>query len=511
VAPIVYLVGAGPGDPDLITVRGKRCLEQAEVVLYDRLVDPVLLSYAPEGAEMVYVGKRSAQHTVPQDGINALLVEHALAGRRVVRLKGGDPFVFGRGGEEALALRAAGVPFEVVPGISSGVAVPAYAGIPVTHRGLTSHVTFVTGHEDPTKEEAQIDWDKLASDVGTLVIFMGVKNLPKVVDELIRRGRPMDTPIALIRYGTVPQQRTVTGTLKDIVEKVAAAKLRPPAITIVGEVVTLREKLRWFEDRPLFGRRVVVTRPRAQAGPQIQSLRDLGAEVVAFPTIRVEPIAESVEIAAMLEAVEAYDLIVLTSVNGVECFFDRLRDAGKDARCLLRATVVAIGPKTAAACRSRGVAPDVVPKTFVAEGVLEALDDRLRAGGRALAGARILIPRALEAREVLPEAFVAAGATVDVTPLYETVIEDHDSDEVAAVADADYVSFTSASSAHNFAALLRRDGLGGALARVRAVSIGPVTTEAVREEGMQVVVEATEYTVEGLVAALAAHAGAHPA
>lgn len=504
VPPTAYLVGAGPGDPDLITVRGKHCLEQADVVLYDRLVDPVLLSYAPAGAEMVYVGKRSAQHTVPQDGINALLVEYALAGKRVARLKGGDPFVFGRGGEEALALRAAGVPFEVVPGISSGVAVPAYAGIPVTHRGLTSHVTFVTGHEDPTKQEAHIDWDRLASDVGTLVIFMGVKNLPKVVDELTRRGRPAETPIALIRYGTSPQQRTVTGTLQDIVEKVAAAKLRPPAITIVGEVVTLRERLHWFEDRPLFGRRIVVTRPRAQAGPQMQALRDLGADVVAFPTIRIEPIADSAEIAAMLGAVEAYDLIVLTSVNAVECFFDRLRDAGRDARCLHRATVIAIGPKTSTACRARGVTPDLVPKTFVAEGVFEALDAWLRAERRTLAGARILMPRALEAREVLPEAFTAVGARVDVTPLYETVLEEHDPAQVATVLDADFVSFTSASSAHNFAALLRRDGLGDSLAAVRAASIGPVTSEAVREEGMQVVVEAAEYTIEGLVAALAA-------
>lgn len=523
VAPTVYLVGAGPGDPDLITVRGKRCLEQADIVLYDRLVDPVLLSYAPEGAEMVYVGKRSAQHTVPQDGINALLVEHALAGKRVVRLKGGDPFVFGRGGEEALALRAAGVPFEVVPGISSGVAVPAYAGIPVTHRGLTSHVTFVTGHEDPTKEEALIDWDKLASDVGTLVIFMGVKNLPKVVDELTRRGRPIDTPIALIRYGTAPQQRTVTGILADIVEKVATAKLRPPAITIVGEVVQLREQLHWFEDRPLFGTRVVVTRPRAQAGPQIQALRDLGADVVAFPTIRIEPIPHSPEIAAMLDVVDGYDLIVFTSVNGVECFFDRLREAGKDARRLHRAFVVAIGPKTSAACRSRGVVPDLVPRTFVAEGVLEALEERSRAddpgsvdrsvpaGAPPLAGARILIPRALDAREVLPEAFAAAGATVDIVPLYETVLEDHEPAEVSAALEADYVTFTSASSARHFAELLRRDGHGSDLAMVRAASIGPVTTEAVREEGMQVVLEAAEFTIEGLVAALAEHVTASTA
>ncbi len=500
--PHVFLVGAGPGDPDLFSLKGVRCLREADVVLYDRLVDPSLLSYAPPGAELVYVGKRSAQHTVPQDGINQLIVDHALQGKTVVRLKGGDPFIFGRGGEEALALREAGLDYEVVPGVSAGYGVPAYAGIPVTHRGLTSHVTFVTGHEDPTKEEAHIDWDKLASDVGTLVIFMGVKNLPRVVEKLMERGRPGDTPIALIRYGTLPEQRTVTGTLRDIVDKVAVAKLRPPAITVIGDVVSLRERLHWFEDRPLFGKKVVVTRPRAQAGPQIQALRDLGAQVVAFPTIRIDPIAASSAIEAMLSRVDEYDLVVFTSVNGVDCFFDRLAEAGLDARRLHRAIVVAVGPKTAAACRRRGVAPDLLPRDYVAEGVLEVLS------GVPLERTSVLLPRAAAARELLAQAFLAAGATVDDVPLYNTLLEDPGPDAVQAVLDADYVTFTSASSAENFAALLRRHGHGDLLSEVCAASIGPVTSQAVQAAGMRLVVEAREYTIEGLTTALLAHARA---
>jgi uroporphyrinogen III methyltransferase / synthase len=497
--PQVYLVGAGPGDPDLISVRGMRLLEQADVVLFDRLVDPVLLGHARADAKMVYVGKRTADHTVPQDDINRLLVDHAAEGRTVVRLKGGDPFIFGRGGEEALEMEQAGIPFEVVPGISSGYSVPAYAGIPVTFRGITSHVIFLTGHEDPTKDSAQVDWDRMGSYLGTLVIFMGVKNLGQVVHELKKRGRAGDTPIALIRYGTLPKQETVVGVLDDIVEKVEAARLRPPAITVIGEVVGLRERLRWFESRPLFGRRVVVTRPRAQAAGQIQLLRDLGAEVLAFPTIRIEPIAESAAIDRMLRTVAEYDLLVFTSVNGVECFFDRLCAARLDARRLHRATVVAVGPKTAAACRRNGVLPDVLPKTFIAEGVLEALE------GHELAGARVLIPRARVGRELLPHAFAAAGARVDDVPLYDTVPEEHQHDDLAAVLAADFVTFTSSSSAENFASLLRQNGRANALAGVRAVSIGPATSETVKTEGMDLVLEAEEYTVEGLVEALVAH------
>ena len=512
-SPRVFLVGAGPGDPDLISVRGLRLLERADVVLYDRLVDPALVARAPAGAELIYVGKRSALHTVPQDGINELLLEHARTGRLVVRLKGGDPFIFGRGGEEATYLRAAGVACEIVPGISAGYGAPAYAGIPVTHRGVASHVTFVTGHEDPTKEEAHIDWDRLASDVGTLVIFMGVKNLPQVVEQLVRRGRATDTPVALIRYGTLPKQRTVVGTLADIVEKVAAAKLRPPAITVVGEVVNLRAQLHWFEDRPLFGKRVVVTRPRVQAAAQMQALRDLGAEVVAFPTIRIEPVADLPAIDGMLRALHEYDLVVFTSVNGVVCFFDRLAESGGDVRRLHRAVVAAIGPKTADACRARGLNPDVVPATYVAEGVLAALDGESGAaeGGTGgappvpLAGARVLIPRARRARDVLPDTLRSRGATVDVVPLYDTVLEDHDPETVAAVLGADYVTFTSSSTVRHFARLLRRDGHGDALAEVPAVSIGPVTSGTVRDEGMRLLAEAEVYTIEGLLDALTAH------
>ena len=503
--PKVFLVGAGPGDPDLICVRGLRLLEEAEVVLYDRLVDPALLAHAPADAELIYVGKRTAAHTVPQDEINQLIVTHARRGKLVVRLKGGDPFVFGRGGEEGVTLYEAGIPFEVVPGISAGIGATAYAGIPITYRGITSHVTFVTGHEDPLKDSAQLDWDKLASGVGTLVMYMGVKNLPNVVDKLRERGRPGDTPVALVRYGTLPRQRTVVGTLDDIVVKVSEAKLRPPAITIVGDVVRLRRELRWFEDRPLFGRKVVVTRPRAQASTQIRALRDLGADVVAFPTIRIEPLTGTPAIAGMIGSLESYDLVVLTSVNGVECFFARLREAGCDVRRLHNAIVAAIGPKTAAACRIGGLVPDVLPDTFVAEGVLEAL------AGLDLAGRRVLLPVAMKARELLPRAFTAAGATVDIVPLYDTLLEDHVPEEVEAVLGADYVTFTSSSAVEHFAALLRRDGHGEDLGRVRAASIGPLTTETVRTEGMELVLEASEYTVEGLVAALAAHALAAPA
>lgn len=497
--PRVFLVGAGPGDPDLIAVRGLRLLQTADVVLYDRLVDPSLLAHAPEGAELIYVGKRTADHTVPQDEINQLIVKHARRGKRVVRLKGGDPFVFGRGGEEGATLHDAGIPFEVVPGITAGIGATAYAGIPVTYRGITSHVTFVTGHEDPLKDSAQLDWDKLASGVGTLVMYMGVKNLPNVVQKLRDRGRPADTPVALVRYGTLPSQQSVIGTLEDIVEKVAAAKLRPPAITVVGDVVGLRDQLSWFEERPLFGRRVVVTRPRGQAGAQIQALRDLGAEVVAFPTIRIQPVTDTPEIDAMIDALAAYRLVVFTSVNGVECFFDRLRAAGLDVRRLHGATVAAVGPKTAAACRKHGLVPDVVPSTFVAEGVLEALS------GFDLAGTRVLLPVARKARAVLPQAFAAAGAVVDVVPLYDTPLDDRDSDEIEAVLDADFVTFTSSSTVEHFAALLRREGHESQLARVRAVSIGPLTTESVRAVGMDLVLEAEEYTVDGMVSALAAH------
>src|SRR5665648_116408 len=502
--PRVFLVGAGPGDPGLITVRGLRLLERAEVVLYDRLVDPMLLDAAPPSAEMIYVGKRTAAHTVPQDDINRLLLEHGRRGKRVVRLKGGDPFIFGRGGEEAMTLHEAGIPFEVVPGISAGYSVPAYAGIPVTYRGLTSHVTFVTGHEDPTKDSAALDWDKLASGVGTLVIFMGVKNLPQVVQKLKERGRPGDTPVALIQQGTLPGQRTVVGCLDDIVDKVRESGLRPPAITVIGDVVGLREQLAWAEQRPLFGRRVVVTRAQAQAQDQIERLRDLGAEVVAFPTIRIEPVMQSREISAMLEGLSRYEYVVFTSANAVACFFARLGEAGLDVRRLHRATVVAVGPKTAAACRAGGLPPGLIPEAFVGEGILEVLGDR------ELEGARVLIPRARKARDLLPRTLSAAGAVVEVVPLYDTLPTEPEAKVIERVLGADFVSFTSSSTVKNFADLFRAQGLENRLGEIRAASIGPMTSETVRKEGLQLIVEAGEHTVEGLVQALAAKGGGSP-
>ncbi|HZJ03267.1 MAG TPA: uroporphyrinogen-III C-methyltransferase, partial [Thermoleophilia bacterium] len=502
--PRVFLVGAGPGDPGLITIRGLRLLERAEVVLYDRLVDPMLLDAAPPSAEMIYVGKRTAAHTVPQDDINRLLLAHGRRGRRVVRLKGGDPFIFGRGGEEAMTLHEAGIPFEVVPGISAGYSVPAYAGIPVTYRGLTSHVTFVTGHEDPTKDSAALDWDKLASGVGTLVIFMGVKNLPQVVQKLKERGRPGDTPAALIQQGTLPGQRTVVGCLDDIVDKVKESGLRPPAITVIGDVVSLREQLAWVEQRPLFGRRVVVTRARAQAQGQIDRLRDLGAEVIAFPTIRIEPVERSREISAMLEGLGRYQYVIFTSANAVACFFERLGEAGLDVRRLHQATVVAVGPKTAAACRAGGLQPDLIPEDFVGEGILEVLGDS------EVKGAWVLIPRARKARDLLPRTLSAAGAVVEVVPLYDTLPTEPEEGAVRRVLEADYVTFTSSSTVKNFADLFRAQGLEERLGEIRAASIGPMTSETVRKEGLQLIVEAREHTVEGLVQALAARGGDSP-
>lgn len=494
----VYLVGAGPGDPGLITLRGLRCLERADVVLYGSLVDQSVLDHAPEQAERIYVGKRTASHTVPQDEINRLMVEHVQAGRVVVRLKGGDPFVFGRGCEEGRVLYQAGIPFEVVPGISFGLAVPAYAGIPVTLRGVTSHCTLATGHEDPLEDTARLDWDNLASDVGTLVIFMGVKNLPNIAANLKERGTPGSTPVALIRHGTLAGQQTVVGTLDDISDRVAAAGLRPPALIVVGDVVRRREELRWFEERPLFGRRVVVTRPRRQAGGQVQLIRELGAQPVLLPTISIEPVLHSEGIDRMLRSLPAYDFLVFTSANGVTSFFDRLQEADLDVRALGKATVAAIGPKTAAACRARGLLPDVVPEEYVAEALLAAL------GTHRLEGARVLIPRAREAREILPRSLREAGAGVEVVPVYDTQPVEHESARVEEALEADYVTFTSGSTVRNFAGLVRAVAGEEALAAVQAASIGPVTSRVLREEGMEPVVEAGEYTMEGLMAALAA-------
>jgi uroporphyrinogen III methyltransferase / synthase len=489
----VYLVGAGPGDPGLLTARALELIARADVILYDRLIPAGALDGARADAELLFVGKQGGGSSVPQEQTEALMLERARAGRVVVRLKGGDPFVFGRGGEEALALRAAGVPFEVVPGVTAGVAACAYAGIPVTHRGIASAVALVTGHEDPDKDETAIDWSALAAFPGTLVFYMGVRRLPDIVAALIAAGRPATEPAAVIEGGTLPTQRTVTGTLEGIAAAVAEQRVRPPAVTVVGPVAALAGELSWLAPRPLAGRAVAVTRARAQASGLARRLQELGAEVVQAPVIRVRrlpgpPLDPS-----------PYDLICLTSANGVAALFDRLDDGVHppgDARSLAKATIAAIGPGTARALAERGIRADVVPERFLAEGLVQALADT--------PVSRALIARAREARDVLPDALRARGAAVDVVELYETLAEPLSADTLAKSRTADYITFTSSSTVRNF--LHAANGHAGLSARTRIVSIGPVTSEALREHGLMVDVEASRHDIDGLLAALLADA-----
>lgn len=500
----VYLIGAGPGDPGLFTLKGVDCIRDADVVVYDYLAGRPLLDYAPDDAEQIYVGKKGSDHTMEQDDINQLLVDKGLEGKTVARLKGGDSFIFGRGGEEALALRQAGVPFEVVPGISSAYSVPAYAGIPVTHRGLTTDVAFITGHEDPTKEESTIKWDKISTGIGTLVFLMGVKNLPKIVDQLVANGRSEDTPIALVRWGTTPRQTTIQGTLKNIVDKVREAGFKAPAITIVGEVVALRDRLHWFEDRPLFGKSVVVTRSRSQASDLVRQLRDLGAVPLEFPTIKVVPPADGfAQLDAAIERIRtgaqpAYDWLLFTSVNGVKKFFERL-DRDGDVRDLHGLRLGAIGPATAAALTARGLKLDFIPPEYRAESVIEGM---LKLG---VEGSRVLIPRAREAREILPEKLAEAGAEVEVAPAYETVLDDSgagDMKDMLSSGEIDIITFTSSSTVKNFAALLDGMDLTQLPENVTIACIGPVTADTARDLGLRVDLMAEEYTIPGLVQAL---------
>jgi uroporphyrinogen III methyltransferase / synthase len=497
-AGVVYLVGAGPGDPGLMTARSLQLIAAADSIFYDRLIPPGALDGAREDAELVYVGKAPGVPSVPQEEIGKQLVEAARAGRSVVRLKGGDPFVFGRGGEEGEALRAAGVEFEVVPGVTAGVAASAYAGIPVTHRDDASAVAFVTGHEDPAKESSAIDWEALARFPGTLVFYMGIKRLGENAAALIAAGRDAEEPAAAVERGTWPGQRTVVATVGTIAAAVEREGIGAPALVVVGAVAARRERLGWLERRPLHGRRVVVTRARPQASGLAATLRELGAEVVELPAIRIEPRIETEEVVVAVESIEEYSLICLTSPNGVRLLFEALAAAGKDARALGGATVAAIGPGTARALEGHGVRADVVPERFVAEALVEAL------AGVEVEGRRVLVARAAEARDVLPDALRERGAAVDVVALYETVREQPEPVAVAAAQAADYVTFTSSSTVRNLLEALGDRFPAGA----RVVSIGPVTSETARELGLQVDVEADRHDVDGLLAALLADAAA---
>lgn len=503
---VVYLVGAGPGRPGLITVEGVRRLRAADVVVYDYLANPRLLDHAPAAALRILVGKHGGECSVPQSEITAQLIEHARAGRSVVRLKGGDPMVFGRGAEEAQALQAAGVRFEIVPGVSAAVAVPAYAGIPLTERDLASSFTVLTGYEYPEKADRAVRWDAMARRGGTLVLLMTTRQLRNNMARLIANGMAADTPVAVIRWGTVAEQATVTGTAATIAERADAAGMRPPALAVVGRVVGLRDKLAWFEHKPLFGRNIAVTRPRAQAAEFIDALEDLGADVLAVPTIEIVAPRSWEAVDRAIAALEGFDWVVFTSVNGVERFLARVLDRGRDVRALHRARLAAVGPATAAALHRHGLVVDVMPGEYRAEGVAAAMADG------DLRGSKVLLPRASAAREVLPAMLEQCGAEVNEVHVYDTLPAAGDHPllgEVLAAGRLDMVTFTSSSTARNFFA---RFGAGarGHLHTTAFACIGPITAATVRDHGYPVAVSAEEYTVDGLTKAIVAHFAGQP-
>ena len=498
--PKVYLVGAGPGDPGLLTLRGKACLQEADVVLYDHLANPALLDYVSSEAERIYVGRRGCGTYRPQDEINQLMLQKVREGKCVVRLKGGDPFVFGRGGEEAEWIVAHRIPFEVVPGVTSAVAVPAYAGIPVTHRTLASTVAFITGHEDPAKEETVLEWPRFAAAEGTLVFLMGVKNLSMIVSRLVEEGKSVDTPVALIRWGTYPQQHTVVGTLRDIVDRAKSAEIRPPTVVVVGEVVRLREQLNWFETQPLFGKRVLVTRAKTQASELSNLIRARGGEPIECPTIDIGPPDDWAEVDEAILQLATYQWLVFTSVNGVKAFMQRLWYHRRDARALAGLQVCCIGPRTAEEVRQFGIDADLVPETYQAEGLIEILT---RAG---VSGQRVLLARAAQAREILPDELERLGAFVRVVKVYKTVVPAIEREHVQQLFRdhlIDVVMFASSSTVRNFFQLF--DGVRDLKKHLNGTiiaSIGPITAETIREMGLDVHVMAAQNTIPALVQSL---------
>ena len=483
----VYLIGAGPGDPELITVKGRRILERADAILYDHLAPDALLGLAPAHAERLYVGKKKSAHAFSQEEICGMLIDRARRGLTVARLKGGDPFLFGRGGEEAEALAAAGIPFEVVPGVTTPLGIAAYSGVPLTHREHTSAVTFVTGHAVNA-----IDWNKLGQ-AETLIIFMGLTTFAEIARALIASGRAPDTPAMAVRWATRPDQETVTGTLDTLPELIAARGMKPPATIVVGEVVRLREKLNWYESLPLFGQRIVVTRAREQADALAARLEALGAHAIELPTIEIRPAADPAPLDRAIANLASYDWLIFTSATGVRCFVERLDGSAFDWRSL-RARICAIGPATRAAIEALHLKVDLMPAEYVAEGLLAAFADH------DLTGKRILLPRAAVARDLVPVELARRGAQVDVVEAYRTAMPD---DAPARAAEVfthkpDWITFTSSSTVQNFVSAAG----AGVLEGVKVASIGPVTSKTARELGIQVTVEAAPFTIDGLVEAI---------
>jgi len=500
--PYVYLIGAGPGDPGLLTLKGLACIKKSDVIIYDRLANTKLLEYAPEGAELIFVGKSPDKHTFTQEEINKLIVQKALEGKVVTRLKGGDPFVFGRGGEEALELVKNKLPFEIVPGITSAIAVPAYAGIPVTHRGVTSSVTFLTGNEDPAKEDSDIDWSFISKGVGTLVFLMGMSNLPKIADKLIEYGRHPSTPVALIRWGTLYKQQTLISTLEHVSDDASNCKFKNPAVIVVGEVVNLRKELQWFENRPLWGKRIIVTRSRGQASLFSQIIEEFGGQAVEFPTIELAPADDYEPLDIAIRNLGQYHWVIFTSINGVQAFLKRLKFQQKDLRELKGINICAIGPKTKESLENYGLIVDYVPDEYRAEAIIEFMSQQK------MSGKRILLPRADIARKILPEALKQYGAIVDEIIAYKTVKANHNSENVRTMLKEgmiDYITFTSSSTVKNFVGVFNPVELPVLLKHAKIASIGPVTTDTAHKLGLKVDIEAKEYTLHGLLQAILEH------
>ena len=491
----VYLVGAGPGDLGLVTLRAKECIERGDVIVYDHLANPETLGWARDDAEIIYAGKKAGAHALPQDEINKLLVEKARAGKEVVRLKGGDPFVFGRGAEEAKAIVDAGIAFEIVPGITSAIAGPAYAGIPVTHRAENSHVTFFTGHEDPSKTKSAIDFAALAKLGGTQVMLMGVEKIDAITREMIANGVRRDLPVALVRWATTGRQETLTGTLENIAKLAVEAEFEAPAVAVFGDVVTLRKDLNWYEQRPLSGKRIVVTRTRKQAGALTNQLRALGADVFELPTIKIEPPTDLREFAELVQVAHIYDWIVFTSPNGVDAFFEIFYKLYDDAREIGGAKIAAIGPATAQRVRDYHLHVDLQPEEFVAEAVVRHFQ---KLGG--IENLRILLARAEKARDVLPRELSKLGAIVDEAFAYRTVPETRDltgARQRLLEEGADLITFASSSTVENFLAL----GLPWPKG-MRIASIGPITSKTAADHGLKIDIEARRHDIEGLVEAI---------
>ena len=492
---MVYLVGAGPGDYRLITLKGKQCLEKADVVICDYLADKRLLAFAPENVEYIYVGKKAGNHAMRQEDISQLIADKAKEGKCVVRLKGGDPFVFGRGGEEAEVLKNNGVNFEIVPGVTSAIAAPAYAGIPVTNRKVAVSFAVITGHEDPTKGKSDINWEKLSTAVDTLVFLMGVGNLPHITSQLIKYGRSADTPAALVRWGTKTEQEVLVTTVGKAAEDVIKHNLKPPAVFIVGNVVNLRSTIQWFDNKPLFGKNILITRARSQASKLTAALEELGANCIEAPAIKIAPPDDNfASLDSSIAKIGEYDWIIFTSTNGVEKFFARLNEKNLDARALSCAKIAAIGTATADKLKNYGIIADKIPTMFKAEGILEVLQNDITKG------TKVLIPRAQKAREALPEGLRKMGAAVDVAETYCTKMADTNKDTIKDLLKnnkIDMVTFTSSSTVKNLLKLI--DNEKTLLHNVKKAAIGPVTAKTCRNSGLDVDIEADVYTIDGLV------------